>query len=350
MISTFLGSALSGLLLFAVMPSTNTYELNNYGFGSGGTANSSTGNYSLEGISGEISGQTNSTNTYAVKPGFTETQQANVPTVSLTNPSNYYDKLHMVINQQDNPSDALYALQVCVGGAFPCSGTTLYVKSDHTLGASLTTSDYQDYVSLGSASGINIIGLSNNTTYYIRAKATQGQFTESAYGPDSNAVTSSQQISFCLYTNVDCASGGASENFSDLLAGNVFNSPTNIGVDFSTNANSGGSVYIYGVNGALMSTINPSSPINSATADLSSASEGFGARVASTSSLNAISPYNGSGNNVGLIATTVNTILNANTTVTSGSAAIQLQAKASNTTGAASDYAETIVLIAAARF
>src|SRR6266404_2546776 len=95
----------------AALPSTTNYELNSYGFGSGGTANSTTSNYALEGITGEASGQTATTSNYNLKPGFNETQQANVPKVTLTNPSNYYDKLKFVIDQQGNPTDALYALQ-----------------------------------------------------------------------------------------------------------------------------------------------------------------------------------------------------------------------------------------------
>jgi hypothetical protein len=74
---------------FASAPATGNYQLNSFGFGSGGTSNSTTPNYSLEGITGEVSGQTATTSTYALKPGFNETQQANVPQVTLSNPSNY---------------------------------------------------------------------------------------------------------------------------------------------------------------------------------------------------------------------------------------------------------------------
>src|SRR3954470_5875384 len=100
-----LGCFLAILVLFAApaalaaLPSTTNYQLNSYGFGSGGTANSGTSNYSLEGITGEVSGQTANTSNYQTKPGFNETQQANVPKVTLTNPSNYYDKLKFVIDQ-----------------------------------------------------------------------------------------------------------------------------------------------------------------------------------------------------------------------------------------------------------
>ncbi len=347
MLRSLFTSLVAGGLFFAVLPSTTNYQLNSYGFGSGGTSNSSTSNYSLEGLTGEINSQADATSSYNLKPGFTQTQQASVPKVTITNPSNYYDKLHFVIDQQNNPADALYALQVCVGSGFPC-GSPLYVKADNTLGATLTTADYQLYMAWGGSGGGNIIGLSPGTTYYVHAKATQGKFTESAYGPSSNAATSAQQISFCLYT-ISCGSGNT-VSFSGLLAGTPANGSNNIGVDFSTNADSGGSIYIYSNNGALVSTTHPGSPITSATADLSSASQGFGARVASTTLLSAVTPYDGSGSQVGGLATTVATILDAAAPVSGGTAAIQLQAKVSNTTLAATDYGDIITVIAAARF
>jgi hypothetical protein len=141
--------------VLAALPSTSTYQLNSYGFGSGGTANSGTSTYSLEGITGEVSGQTANTSTYQTKPGFNETQQANVPKVTLTNPSNYYDKLKFVIDQQNNPTDAKYALQIKAGDV-TCNfstGTINYVKSDNTVGSTLTLSDYQTYTTWGGASG-----------------------------------------------------------------------------------------------------------------------------------------------------------------------------------------------------
>ena len=117
------------ITFFAALPSTSNYQLNSYGFGSGGTANSTTSTYALEGISGEVSGQTATTATYNTKPGFNETQQANVPKIaSFDNGSGaYYNKLHFVIDQQSNPSDALYALQISTNSDF--STGVNYVKA-----------------------------------------------------------------------------------------------------------------------------------------------------------------------------------------------------------------------------
>jgi hypothetical protein len=338
--------------VLAALPSTSTYQLNSYGFGSGGTANSGTSTYSLEGITGEVSGQTANTSTYQTKPGFNETQQANVPKVTLINPSNYYDKLKFVIDQQNNPTDAKYALQIKAGDV-TCNfstGTINYVKSDNTVGSTLTLSDYQTYTTWGGASGANIIGLTSSTTYCLRAKATQGKFTESAYGPSSSAATVGQQLSFCTYSTSGSCGGSNSVTFGALTASTITNSTTNVGVDFATNADSGGNVYIYSANGALKSTNAPSAPITSASGNLVPASQGYGAQITSVSQLTKVSPYDQSGNTVGILSTNVNTILTSTTPITAGTAAVQLQAKPSTTTPAAGDYADTLTLIAAAAF
>lgn len=348
-------------LLLAVLPSTTNYQLNSYGFGSGGTAGSSTGSYSLEGVSGELNGQTAGTTNYNLKPGYTESQQANVPKVTLTNPGNNYDKLQFVIDQQSNPSDAKYALQVKVGDP-ACdysSGTIRFVKADNTLGATLTTADYQTYSAWGGGSGANAIGLVANTTYCMRAKATQGQFTESAYGPSSSAATVGQSISFCMYTNANCAAGGSTVSFSGLVAGSIASAPNNggsfaIGTDFATNANFGGNVYVYDLNGGLTSS-SAGYTLASATADLSSASQGYGAQVVSTTQtsggpLTIQSPYNLSGNNVGILSPTVATILGSSGPIVGGTGKTQLMVKPSNITPEATDYADAITVIAAASF
>jgi hypothetical protein len=339
-------------LVFSTLPSTTNYKLNSYGFGSGGTPNSGTSNYSLEGISGEISGTPPATSNYSVKPGYIQAQQANVPQVTLSNPSSYYDKLKFVIDTQNNSTDALYALQISTTSDF--SSNIFYIKSDNTIGATLTTADYQTYSAWGGASGANVIGLAPNTTYYLRAKATQGKFTESGYGPSSSAATVGQSLSFCLYTNANCAAAGNSVAFSGLLPASVTNSPNNIGVDFATNADFGGNVYIYSLNGGLKSTI-ATYTLNSATADLSSVSEGFGAQIASVSQstggpFSKVSPYDGASNNVGALTTTISTIFSSSNPLTGGTGSVQLKVKPSNATPEATDYADTLTVIAAASF
>ncbi|MGH7156806.1 MAG: hypothetical protein ACREGG_01690 [Candidatus Saccharimonadales bacterium] len=339
----------------ASLPSTTNYELNSYGFGSGGAANSTTSNYALEGITGELSGTSPATTSYTTNPGFIQTQQANVPKVTLTNPSNYYDKLHFTIDQQGNPTDALYALRIQTTSTTCSSPTgTYYVQSDDTIGASLALADYQDYATWGGSGGASIIGLTASTTYCLSAKATQGKFTESAYGPASSAATVGQSITFCLYTSDgNCSSSSHATSFSGLLAGTVSTASNTIDVNFSTNADSGGNIYIYST-GALTSTSHPGTSINSAPAgtadDLSSLTKGYGAVVTTPVSMIVQPPYLASGNLAGSLATTIQTMLSASAPVNSVGNVIQLKAKVDNLTNAASDYADTITVIAAASF
>jgi hypothetical protein len=338
-------------MFFATLPATTNYQLNSYGFGSGGTANSSTSNYSLEGISGELGGQTSTTANYNVKPGFVETQQANVPTISSfdNGSGRYYNKLHFVIDQQGNPSDALYALQVCIGGNFPCAGTINYVKSDNTIGSTLTLTDYQTYTAWGGGSGTNIIGLLPNTTYGLRAKATQGKFTESGYGPSLTATTVNPSISFSV--------SPTSLSLGNLLPNTITDAPSPISLTFDTNASSGGDIYISGQNGGLRSTIAGFTiGLSGTSGDLSSLSDGFGARVTATGQtsggpLGAVSPYNsGTTTVVGVTDPVIRKIISSSAQVNTGTASVLIKAKAAASDPIANDYQEILTMLASASF
>jgi hypothetical protein len=361
-----IASLIAGLLFFADLPHTTNYNLNSYGFGSGG-GTSGTSNYSLEGISGELSAQTASTSNYTVKPGFVETQQANVPSITLSNPSIYYDKLKLVLSPDSHdPTDALYAVQISTTSNF--SSNINYVKADMTIGASLVLADYKTYASWGSTSGSTIIGLSSSTTYYVRAKATQttypnsttiaGKYLESQYGPSSTATTVGQQISFCLYTNANCAADGINVNFANVVANTVTDGDKSVKVDFATNANAGGGIYTYSANGGLKSASagNYLVALGSTQVDLSGASEGFGARISSVSqssggAFNKVSPYDSSNaTTVGKIDTTTSEIFHSLNPLVGGSGTILLKILTSNTTPQATDYADTLTFIAAAAF
>ena len=335
---------ISGLLILAALPGTTNYKLNSFGFGSGGPSGSSTSNYRVEGITGETNGQVTSTATYKDKPGFIQTQQANVPIApTLTNPSSYYDKLKLVINPSANPTDATFAIAISADNFV---SDTRFIKNDHTVEVALTTADYQTYSTWGSAGGFNIIGLAPNTTYTVKAKATQGRFTESAYGPTASAATVGQQITFSLSTN--------SEAMGNLLPATVTNSPTNVAANIATNADSGGNVYINGLNTGLRSAT-ASFTIASATADLAAAPSGFGVQAASVTQssggpLSSVSPYNGSAQNVGITDTVLRTIFQTSAPIVGGQGTFTIMAKAASTTPAASDYLETLTVIAAAVF
>jgi hypothetical protein len=336
---------LAGGLLFATLPNTTNYMINSYSFGSGGGANSTTSNYALEGSTGTLAGPSSSTTTYSVKPEFIETQQANVPKISSfdNGSGTYYNKLHFVLDQQNNPTDATYALSISTDNF---SSDIRYVKSDFTVGATLTTADYLTYGGWGGSSGSNIIGLLPNTTYYLKAKATQGKFTESGYGPVVSASTVGPQLSFSISTTTVA--------LGNLPPTTVVNAPQTIDIGMSTNAGSGGDVYISGQNGGLHS-VSASSTISSASGDLSSLSNGFGAQVTSVSQssggpFSKIVPYDGTSDVVGLTNSTIRKIISTSNPIAGGTGSILLKAKSASTDQVANDYQEILTILASASF
>lgn len=354
MIGSLITSIVSLVSVFAALPASTNYQLNSYGFGSGGVANATSSNYALEGITGEVDGGIATSSNYKTLPGFVQTQQAHVPTVTLSNPSSYYDKLKFVIGQQSNPADATYALQISTTSDF--SSNINYVKSDLTIGPTLTLADYQTYSAWGGASGANITGLSTSTTYYLRAKATQGKFTESGYGPSSSAATVGAQLSF----DIDISSTDSDTSppytvaLGNLPPGTVTTGSDKVWFDFATNGNSGGKIYIYSLSGGLNSAARAYT-ITSATGDLASLEEGFGAQSSSVSQssggpISAVSPYNATSENVGIINATIREIYTSANPITAGRTSALIKAKSKSITPPATDYAETLTAIASGNF
>lgn len=330
--------------MLAALPSSSNYKLNNYGFGNGGTSNSASTNYNVNGLTGEQSTVKTSSGNFSDNGGNNGIQQANVPTVAISNPSNYYNKLLLVLDTQGNPSDTLYAIAVSTDNF----STTNYVKSDGTIGGSLAyPSDYRTYASWGSGSGSLVIGLSATTTYYVKAKAISGKFTESAYGPVASASTVGPQLSFSV--------SPSSLAIGTLLPGTVVTAAMTIDLAIATNGEQGGAVYIADSNGALTSSVYPSASISSATDDLGTAGNGYGMQVASSSQtsggpLAAQSPYNGSGDNVGIVSSLIRKILDAPAPIVGGTGSINVKAKAAAIDAAAADYADIVTLVASGSF
>ncbi len=184
----------------------------------------------------------------------------------------------------------------------------------------------------------------------------QGKFTETDFGPVSSASTVSPSFTF----DIDVSATDTETNppftitFSDLVAGTVVDSPQKIWVDFATNGESGGYVYVYGQNSGLYSTTR-SSTITSVTGDLAVLSQGVGAQSASATQTSggpftALSPYNGTGQSTGIIDTNIRSIYSATSPVVGGRASFVVKAKSSSITLVANDYTETFTVIASANF
>lgn len=343
---------LAGFVLFSALPSTTNYQLNSYGFGSGGVANAQTATYSLEGISGELNGDPSSTANATSKPGFIQTQQAHVPQIAAldNNGGAYYNKLHFVLDTQGNPSDATYLVSVSTDNFV---SNVAYVQPDGTLSGTVSLVDYQTYAAWGGSSGSLIIGLTPSTTYYVRARATQGNFTESIDGPIASQATAAPTLTFNLVTSAG-PTPPYTVNMGTMQSGSIASGNNTINTSFTTNAASGGDVYISSKNGGLLSS-STSYLINAVSSNLSVASEGFGAQNTSVSQSSGgpytvQSPYNVSGTNVGIVNAVTRSLYSSNSPVTGGAGVLTLFAKPSSNAVAATDYQEVLTFTAAANF
>lgn len=346
-------SALSMGLLFAAVPSSSNFTLKSYDIGNGGSSSSSSANYRLNGVAGSQSGvgsgQTSAN--FTVEPGSNNTADANVPPApALTNPEGYYDRLKLVINTGNNPSDAKYLIAISNDNFV----TTQYVQSDNSIGSSQTIGNYQTYTAWGGSGGFSVLGLTGSTSYRAKVKAIQGSFTGTAFGPaTAAALTLQTSVSMSLATSLT-STPPFPVSFVNLTAGTVTNSNADAIIGLSSNAANGGGVYVRGTNGALLSA-STSNSIVSVSADLSAAGSGYGAQVISASQtvggpLLKQAPYSGSANNVGVISTALQPILMTSGPITSGQGTVRLMAKPATTTLSADDYADVVTLIIAMNF
>ena len=216
-------------LAFAAAPVSETYSLSEYGFGAGGIATSSSETYGLLGTVGETDVSSMSSETFNVKAGLTYTHMANVPNApTLTNVSSTYDRLQITLNTGGNPTDTKFAIAISSDNF----ASTQYVQSDGTIGSVLGIEDYLTYTGWGGASGSYISGLLQNTTYKVKVKAKQGNFTDSGYSPIASATTSLPTLTF----GVDAST----VTFSNLNSGNSYTDSAKTTVlTTSTNAYNG---------------------------------------------------------------------------------------------------------------
>ena len=230
----------SGFLLLASAsaalagPQSTTYELIEYGFGAGGLSGADSTSFSLFGTVGEVDMGKLTSDTYGLGSGLVFTVKADVPPApSLTNPSQNYERLKFIVNEGGNPSDATYAIAISTDNFV---ADTRFIQSDNTIGSVLGSEDWQTYSNWGSASGEYVSGLSPNTTYYIKVKAEQGNFTESEYSAVANATTSNPSLTFGI--------DSATLAFNNLNSGNSYtDSSKSTVLTTSTNAYNGYIIY-----------------------------------------------------------------------------------------------------------
>ena len=333
-------------------PASTNFQLLDYGFGAGGIATSSSNNYMLQGILGEIETASLSSTNYIFGPGLTYALEPNTPGAPIfTNPSNYYNKLSLIIDNGGNPTDTTFAIKVASNSA-NFSQNVYYVQADNTLGLNPV---WQTYTAWGGASGFTIIGLFPGTTYYAQVAAKRGVYQQGTWSQTANSSTVNPILTFSLVTTSQSVPP-FSVSIGNLTPGSVMTSSDKVTATITTNAANGGLVYLYGTNNGLLSSTAGNYTISSASNDLSAALEGYGARgtsVTQTSGgpMELIAPYNGASNNVGIIDTSKRTLADSTLApVTGGQVSFELKAKAKNTTPSAADYTDTLTVIATGSF
>lgn len=339
----------AGFFLILVLPASTTYQLKDYSFGGGGVGNSTSSSYAIEGIAGEQNAGKLDGTTYDLGPGLQFTNQANVPPApTFTNPSSYYNKLKIVLDIGGNPSDAKFVIAISTDSFV---SDTRYVQNDDTVGATLGSEDYQTYTNWGGAGGTLIIGLVPGTTYQVKVKAMQGKFTETGYGPIASAATVNPQMTFDIdVAATDVDNSVSSIALGSLVASTVVDSTDKIWVDFITNGETGGRVYVYGSNAGLSST-RAAYTIGAVTGNLTALTEGFGVQGSTaTNGLSEATLYDQTGNTVGIVDTSIREIFTIAAPTTNGRGSFLLKAKSSAVTPAAGDYTETLTVIASASF
>jgi hypothetical protein len=133
-----------------------------------------------------------------------------------------------------------------------------------------------------------------------------------------------------------------------LTPGTVSSGTATVTATITTNAINGGMLQLKGTNTGLTSG-SMAYTIPSATADLGAVSSGYGAQVTNVSQssggpMTANSPFNGSGNNVGQITNSYQSLSSFASAVTGGSTTLDLKAKTNTAAPAAYDYTDTVTL------
>lgn len=253
----------------------------------------------------------------------------------------------------DGALDTLSATWAAFNGNV--SGIMIY---EYSIGTAAGDTDVKNWTDNGTGRTVRTGGLSiqTNQTYYVNVRA-----TDNAGNVSPVASSNGQYVTPTLTFDIDI--GGSTDpgptnpphsiDFGTLLTDAVSPSPQRIWLSISSNAASGARVYARGDSGGLRSSLT-SHTIPSSSTDLASAGSGYGAQVLSATqssgSLSGASPYDGAGDNVGILDASLRLLLLSSSPLTGGRASFGVKAKITNLTPAANDYRDVITVIATAAY
>jgi hypothetical protein len=330
------------LPLLAAVPSSTNYTLRAYDFGNG-SGSSTSSSYNLQ-SSVNGNGGSLASSSYMLPAGIRASATAPAPAApAFSNPDNSYSRLRLSLASSGTPSDAKYAVAISDDNFT----TTKYVQPDQTIGATFAIASYQSYAAWGGAGGTWVLGLQSNTIYKVKVSALQGSTTASAFGPTASATTTVPSVTFGVTTSLT-ATPPFALSFPSLAPGSPTAANATINAAITANSQQGAAILVKSQNAGLASA-SKSYTLSSATTDLAAAGQGYGARVGSIGQgsggpLLATTPFDGAGNNVGGLTTTLQSIASSVGPVSTGSLTVSLMAKSSGAVPAAADYTDTITI------
>jgi len=377
LLSVLVGSSSLGIV-FAKESESANFKLIGASIGTAGKESASASQKISVSVGNPASDDRTSSTLYMAKQGNPNVWVANVPKIScfetvssgttnctdadivpngmvmLCGEGGCYDRARFEIDIQNNTPEVLYSIRISTDPLWNSwqylDGATFLLEDEgtHDIDDYLLKSDWE-----GTTNSFNVLGLKPDTTYYIRATALKGDFTETPLGPlGVSANTSVPQISF----DIDIADiGGVAIDTNAphgldlgvLVPMQEITAENLIWIDLGTNAYDGVEVYIQDSYAGL-SSFSAVNVIASASLDLSVVNEGFGLQVSSVGEnalgpLDVVAPFDGGGENIGGVSLTAVKIFDSSSApISGGRGGIYVKAKADTSTLAGSDYLDEL--------
>ncbi|HSH31655.1 MAG TPA: hypothetical protein VK963_03245, partial [Candidatus Saccharimonadales bacterium] len=231
-------------------------------------------------------------------------------------------------------------------------------KYEHSIGTAAGGTDISGWTDNGLAlfkDRASPLTLQTSKTYFFNVRATDVAGNTSAV-----ASSNGQYVTPTLTFDIDVSASDTETSapyvvaFGDLPVATVTDSPVKVWIDLASNGAGGGKVYLAGQNAGLKSAA-ANFTIGTVSGDLSALSGGFGAQGATATQgsggpLAISSPYNVTGQTVGMTDTILRDIFTSSSPITAGRGSFLLKAKSSAVTPASNDYAEILTVIAASTY
>jgi hypothetical protein len=225
------------------------------------------------------------------------------------------------------------------GATFGVSGNVVTVTNGTTAVTAGTT------VTISGITAVNPSTASSTSTQYIITVSDSGGDQASI----AVAIVTSSQVAISATVNPTITFSISSNSIGfGVLTATAVSSQTNT-LTLSTNASDGANITVYDLNAGLLQNVTSGHLIASATATLAAGTEGYGINGTGGGGLATVSPYNGTGDAVGALQKSAQSLASISTPVSGGTVTVNYLAAISAVTPAGT-YADTVTFIATGNF